>query len=165
MPSTFDIILRLIVAVVLSSIVGLEREYYRKPAGLRTMALVGLGSALFTIASFRVKELFPAALVDPTRIAAQIVTGIGFIGAGAIIRAQASIVGLTTAAMIFAVAAIGMAAGFGLYTEAIAATVITLASIYGLSYLVMIIRKHSKVPPPSLDDQKEKPSSDEIVMH
>ncbi len=155
MPSTLDIILRLVTAMILSSIIGLEREYYRKPAGLRTMALVGLGSALFTVASFRVRELFPSALVDPTRIAAQIVTGIGFLGAGTIIRAQRSIVGLTTAATSFVVAAIGMAVGFGLYTEAITATVLVLGTLFGLSRVVDYVRAHSHAPSPWNDEKDE----------
>lgn len=141
--STSTIAFRLFVAFLLSGIVGFEREWYRKPAGLRTLVIVGLASALFTIVSFRLRDLFPSALVDPSHIAAQVVTGIGFLGAGSIIRARGEIVGLTTAASIFMVAAIGMASGFGLYTEAIVATILVFATFYGLSYIVLFIRNHS----------------------
>lgn len=142
------IIFRLCLAFFLTGIIGLEREWYRKPAGLRTLTIVGLASTLFTLISFRVRELFPSALVDPTRIAAQVVTGLGFLGAGTIIRAKGEIVGLTTAASIFIVAAIGMACAYGLYTEAIATTVLTLMVFFGLSYGVQYIESHSKIPSP-----------------
>src|SRR3954467_8907137 len=114
------IILRLGVAAVLGGAIGAERELRERAAGLRTHAVVCVGSALFTLVSaygfaeFRV--------VDPTRIAAQIVSGIGFLGAGAIIRQGLSVRGLTTAATLWLVAAIGMASGAGYYDAAIIAT-------------------------------------------
>ncbi|MDP2946924.1 MAG: MgtC/SapB family protein [Nanoarchaeota archaeon] len=145
--STLDIIIRLLVVFVLSAIIGFEREWYRKPAGLRTIVLVGVGSALFTLVSFRIQDLFPNSTIDPGRISAQVVTGIGFLCAGAIIRARGSIIGLTTAASVFTVAAIGMAAAYGLFIEAIATTILVLITFYGLSYIVDIIRKHSKIQP------------------
>lgn len=161
--STSDIIIRLLIAFVLSGLIGVEREYYRKPAGLRTLIVVGVGSALFTLVSFRIRDLFPSALVDPSRIAAQIITGIGFIGAGTIIRSRGAIVGLTTAATIFVVAAIGMAAAYGLYVEAVTTTILTLFTFYVLSYVVQYIRHHSKVPPQVHDEDEEEPPG--IVMH
>ena len=118
----WDLILRLIIAFALGAAIGLEREYTRHPAGLRTMALVAGGSCLFT----SIGAYIGLQHTDPTRIAAQVVTGIGFLGAGAILRQQDQVKGLTTAATIWTVAAVGMAAGLGLFLVAIAATVLTL---------------------------------------
>ena len=106
-----ELALRLLVALLLGAVIGLEREYHRHPAGLRTMAMVSVGSCLFTLLGVEVGN----ANTDPTRIAAQVVTGVGFLGAGAILRQGISVHGLTTAASIWVVAAIGMAVGFGLY--------------------------------------------------
>ena len=106
-----ELALRLLVALVLGAIIGLEREYHRHPAGLRTMAMVSVGSCLFTLLGTALGNKN----TDPTRIAAQVVTGVGFLGAGAILRQGRNIHGLTTAASIWVVAAIGMAVGFGLY--------------------------------------------------
>ncbi len=121
-----DMVIRLVVAAVLSSVVGWEREMAAKPAGFRTLGLVGLGSALFAILS---AEAFPG-ISDPTRIAAAVVTGIGFLGAGTIIRIGRSVKGLTTAASIWAVSAIGVAVAFGLYPIAIAGTVLSLLILH-----------------------------------
>ncbi|MDD5431167.1 MAG: MgtC/SapB family protein [Candidatus Pacebacteria bacterium] len=112
---TLDILQRIVFAVVLGAIVGIEREFAHKTAGMRTHALVSVGSALFSIVS----SAFSGPNADPSRIAAQIVTGIGFIGAGLIIFQQQKIQGLTTAAGVWAVAAIGMACGFALYSVAV----------------------------------------------
>lgn len=107
----------LVVALALGAAVGWERELENRPAGFRTHALVALGAAMFTIVSREMAR--PDA--DPTRIAAQIVTGVGFLGAGAIMRGPDSTVrGLTTAASVWLVAAIGMACGVGLYVVAVA---------------------------------------------
>lgn len=111
-----ELSLRLLVALVLGSLIGIEREYHRHPAGLRTMGAVSLGSCLFTVVG-----AFPLH-TDPTRVAAQIVTGIGFLGAGAILRSGTDVRGLTTAAAIWVVAAIGMACGFGYFIVAAIAT-------------------------------------------
>ncbi|HEY6030006.1 MAG TPA: MgtC/SapB family protein [Gaiellaceae bacterium] len=119
--------LRLVVAASLGAAVGIERELREREAGLRTHLLVSLGSALFTLASaYGFHEWFVAGgnvtRIDPTRIAAQIVTGIGFIGAGAIIREGLSVRGLTTAATLWIVAAIGLASGAGYYWPAVITT-------------------------------------------
>jgi putative Mg2+ transporter-C (MgtC) family protein len=106
---------RLVVGLVLGAAIGFERELHRQPAGFRTHSLVALGAALFTIIS---AYGFAGAAVDPTRIAAQIVSGIGFIGAGAILQYRGNIRGLTTAASLWSVAAVGMAAGAGLLVVA-----------------------------------------------
>lgn len=114
--------LRLALAAVLGGAIGLEREYRHKPAGLRTNMLIALGSALFSILSVGLA----AGSGSPDRVAAQVVTGIGFLGAGAILRSGDHIHGLTTAATIWVNAAIGMAAGLGSYTIATVAAAITL---------------------------------------
>ena len=101
---------RLLVAAALGALIGLEREIHDHPAGMRTHLLVSVGSAGFTVLSI---FAFPAPGADPARIAAQIVTGVGFLGAGAILKEGATIRGLTTAASLWAVAAVGMAAGAG----------------------------------------------------
>jgi putative Mg2+ transporter-C (MgtC) family protein len=125
--STGEVALRLVVAAALGAAVGLERELREREAGLRTHMLVSLGSALFTLASaygFNEFLVNGGAVVraDPTRIAAQIVTGIGFIGAGAIIRQGGSVRGVTTAATLWVVAAIGLATGAGYWEAAILTT-------------------------------------------
>jgi putative Mg2+ transporter-C (MgtC) family protein len=129
-----DALLRLAVAAGLGGAVGLERELREREAGFRTHMLVSVGSALFTIAGaygFRDFLVSGGNIVraDPTRIAAQIVTGIGFLGAGAIIRQGLSVRGLTTAATLWVVAAIGLTVGAGYYWAAVFTTVIALVSL------------------------------------
>jgi putative Mg2+ transporter-C (MgtC) family protein len=128
---------RLVVAAALGAAVGLERELREREAGLRTHMLVSVGSALFTLASaygFHDFLVDGGSIVraDPTRIAAQIVTGIGFIGAGAIIRQGLTVRGVTTAATLWVVAAIGLAAGAGYYDAAIVTTAIVVISLWPL---------------------------------
>jgi putative Mg2+ transporter-C (MgtC) family protein len=133
-----DFVLRLVVAGILGVLIGLEREYRAKEAGYRTHFLVAVGSALLMIVS---QHGFDGMLgkegvgLDPSRIAAQIVTGIGFIGAGTIILNRQIVRGLTTAAGIWATAGIGMCAGAGMYALAISATVLTLIGLELLSRL------------------------------
>ena len=141
-----DIVLRIILATVLSSVVGIEREFHHKPAGLRTNVMVGLGSCLFTLVSIRAADIFPAvSAIDPTRIAAQIVTGIGFLGAGTILfeKDRSSVIGLTTAATLWVVAAVGTAIGMGLYVEAIVGTLMVFFTFLVLSKVVNEVRKRS----------------------
>jgi putative Mg2+ transporter-C (MgtC) family protein len=114
---------RVALAAVLSAAIGLEREYHQKPAGLRTNMLIGIGSALFTIVSLGF-ALNGSGSAD--RVAAQIVTGIGFLGAGAILRSSHSVHGLTTAATIWVNAAIGMTVGAGAYRVAVGTTAMAL---------------------------------------
>ena len=118
--SQIEPLLRLALAAGLGALVGFEREVHGRPAGLRTYILVSMGACLFTLVSI---YGFPGS--DAARVAAQIVTGIGFIGAGTIIQAQSSVRGVTTAAGIWAIAAVGMAAGSGLWLLAIVAGVAT----------------------------------------
>jgi len=120
--SSLELMLRLLLAAGLGAAIGVERELRQKPAGLRTNILIALGSALFVAVSIA----FGHAGGTPDRIAAQVVTGIGFLGGGAILRSGTSVHGMTTAATIWVNAAVGMAAGAGLYVIAIAATVIAL---------------------------------------
>lgn len=127
-----DLVVRLLVAAALGALIGLEREVHDHPAGMRTHLLVSLGSAGFTVLSI---YAFPAPGADPARIAAQIVTGVGFLGAGAILKEGATIRGLTTAASLWAVAAVGMAAGAGSWIVAIAITAIVVVSLWPLRLL------------------------------
>jgi putative Mg2+ transporter-C (MgtC) family protein len=124
-----QVILRLVIATVLGSIVGLERERLDRAAGLRTHALVGLGAALFMLVSaFGFTDIMhaPQVSLDPSRVAAQVVSGIGFLGAGTIILRREIVRGLTTAASVWAVAAVGLAVGGGLYLAAASATLLAL---------------------------------------
>jgi putative Mg2+ transporter-C (MgtC) family protein len=120
--SPAELTLRLSLAVGLGAVIGIEREFRRKPAGLRTNMLIALGSALFTILSIRLAQVGGT----PDRISAQIVTGIGFLGAGAIMRSGTNVHGMTTAATIWVNAAVGMAAGAGEFAMATIGTLLTL---------------------------------------
>ena len=135
--------LRLTLGLVLGAIVGFEREFHRQPAGFRTHSLVALGSALFTIVS---GFAFDGPGADPTRIAAQIVSGIGFIGAGTILQYRGNIRGLTTAASLWSVAAVGMAAGAGMWILAIMATVLMLIVLSILDRVERLARRHLGMP-------------------
>jgi putative Mg2+ transporter-C (MgtC) family protein len=141
-----EALLRLSLAAVLGGMIGIERELREREAGLRTHLLVSLGSALFTIVSAYGFHAFLASgasvvRADPTRIAAQIVTGIGFLGAGAIIRQGFSVRGLTTAATLWVVAAVGLACGAGYYSAAVLSTALVLLALYPLriiAYRILI---------------------------
>ena len=124
---------RLTLAAFLGGIVGLERELKRRPAGLRTNMFICFGSAMFTILSTELASEW--GIGDHTRIAAQIIPGIGFIGAGSILHAKGSVSGLTTAATLFVVASIGMACGGGLYLLAIFATMLIFLSLHVLGIM------------------------------
>jgi putative Mg2+ transporter-C (MgtC) family protein len=132
-----EMVLRLVIALVLGSLIGMERETHGRPAGLRTHVLVCMGSTLFTMASFIIGEPMRAEglAIDPGRIAAQIVTGIGFLGAGTIIHQGSIVRGLTTAASIWVVAAIGLAVGIGTPTMIGLATVASVL-VFGTLYLM-----------------------------
>lgn len=147
MDINFDFLLRIFVAALLGGAIGLEREYRDKAAGFRTHFLVALGSALFMIVS---AYGFEGALVtgehrlDVSRIAAQVVSGIGFIGAGTIIFHKNAVHGLTTAAGIWVTAAIGLASGGGMYQLAVFATVLVLLGLEGFNiYLRRLHRQDS----------------------
>jgi putative Mg2+ transporter-C (MgtC) family protein len=120
-------IVRLILAGILGGIIGLEREIKHKPAGLRTNMFICFGSAMFTILSYELASEYAG---DHTRIAAQIIPGIGFIGAGSILHSRGSVSGLTTAATLFVVASVGMAIGGGLYLTGVFATFVLLLALF-----------------------------------
>jgi putative Mg2+ transporter-C (MgtC) family protein len=130
-----EALVRIAVAAGLGGLIGLERELDEKAAGLRTHMLVAVGSALFTMVGAYGFTDFPASQVDPSRIAAQVVTGIGFLGAGIIFRQGFTIRGLTTAASLWLVAAIGMAAAAGFWKGAVIATIVALVSLRPLEWM------------------------------
>ncbi len=122
-------LIRLIIAGILGGVIGLEREWKRKPAGLRTNMFICFGAAMFTILSEVLAQRLGG---DHTRIAAQIIPGIGFIGAGSILHSRGSVTGLTTAATIFVVASIGMAVGGGMYVTAVLAAIVVAIALNAL---------------------------------
>lgn len=117
-----EIIIRLVLSAIIGMIMGLEREFKYSPAGMRTHALVCLGSTLFTLASFSIEKPY----LDMSRIAAQVALGVGFIGGGVIFKAKDKILGLTTAANLWVLAAIGLIIGIGNYFAAIVTTALAL---------------------------------------
>jgi putative Mg2+ transporter-C (MgtC) family protein len=131
-----DLSVRIVVAAGLGAIIGLEREIHGHPAGVRTHMLVALGSAIFTILSIHGFGQAPGAGVDPTRIAAQIDTGIGFLGAGAILKDGIVIRGLTTAASLWATSAVGLGAGAAQYVVAVVGTIVILVSLWPINALL-----------------------------
>lgn len=139
-PITYEFVLRLFVAAILGGIIGLEREYRAKEAGFRTHFLVALGSGLFMILSqFGFDDVlghYQLVSLDPSRIASQVVTGIGFIGAGTIIFQKHVVRGLTTAAGLWVTSAIGMTAGAGMYVLSIATTVLVLLCLEALYFIL-----------------------------
>jgi len=149
-----NLALRLTVGLVLGAIIGFERELHRQPAGFRTHSLVSLGAALFTVVS---AFGFTGSTVDPTRIAAQIVSGIGFIGAGTILQYRGHIRGLTTAASLWSVAAIGTAAGAGLFVVAITGSILILVILSLLDQVEEITRRRFRVPPSPYPPPPEEP--------
>ena len=137
-----DLAIRMVLAAILGAAIGLEREIHEHPAGMRTHLLVSLGSAIFTVLSIHgFGGIAGQAPVDPTRIAAQIVSGIGFLGAGAILKYGTSIRGLTTAASLWTAAAVGMAAGAGEWLIAAVGTFIVIFSLWPLNRLVERMHK------------------------
>src|SRR3989338_4116236 len=134
MVSQFEMIARLFLAAILSGLVGYEREIHGRLAGFRTHILVCVGSTLIMLTSMYIFEIYRGlATPDPARIAAQVVSGIGFLGAGTIIRFKASVRDLTTAASLCTIAGIGLAVGSGLYVPAAVTTVIVLATLFFLN--------------------------------
>ena len=138
----WNYILTIFVGAILGGAIGLEREYRSKEAGFRTHFLVGLGSALFMVLSMH--GFVPGVIIqrDPARMAAQVVCGIGFIGAGTIIFQKNVVKGLTTAAGLWVTSAIGMAAGVEMYDVAVAATVMVLVCLEAMNFLHHRVFKH-----------------------
>ncbi len=137
---------RLLLASVLGGIIGMEREMSGKPAGLRTVLLICVGATLFTELSIHLAELGASAgggfRGDPARLAAQIVPGIGFIGAGAILHGRGKVTGLTTAATLWTVTAIGIAVGSGAYLEAVGTTLLVLFTLFMLARFERWMARH-----------------------
>lgn len=133
---------RLILAIILGGLIGFEREVKRRSAGLRTHVLVSLGSCLIMLTSLYVFDIYKdIATLDPARIAAGIITGIGFLGAGAIIRSGEAVKGLTTAASLWLVAGIGMGIGCGFYLASLITAVLAIAVLFFLGQLEKVISK------------------------
>ncbi|MFC1731806.1 MgtC/SapB family protein [candidate division KSB1 bacterium] len=139
--SDTELCLRLVIAAVLGGVVGFERELRLKAAGFRTNILICLGAALLTVVSIKITHDYTTTVADPGRIAAQIVTGIGFLGAGAIIQARGAVTGLTTAASIWVTAAIGIAIGAGYYAAAVTVAVLTVITLHSLVPFERVVRK------------------------
>ncbi|MDI6606092.1 MAG: MgtC/SapB family protein [Candidatus Omnitrophota bacterium] len=140
MLTDLQIASRLILSVVLSGLIGFERQFHRRHAGLRTHILVALGSCLIMLTSLYVFDIYKGiAPLDPTRIAAGVITGIGFLGAGTIIKEEEGVRGLTTAASLWVVASIGLAIGIGFFQAAVFTTILTLIVLYFLRYLEWIM--------------------------
>ncbi len=136
MISNLQVLIRLVLSVVLGGFIGLERQIHRRTAGLRTHILVSLGSCLIMLTSLYIFAIYKNEVpLDPARIAAGVITGIGFLGAGAIIRDRTGIKGLTTAASLWVVAAIGLAAGCGFYSASIFTTLLALITLLFLRYI------------------------------
>jgi len=136
-PVEIELVLKLIVAASLGLVLGYEREVHKRPAGLRTHSLVCMGAALFTVISMT----FTGNNVDASRIAAGVVTGIGFIGGGIIFKSEDRVVGLTTAAELWVVGAIGLAVGVGYYFAAAVTTAIVLFILVPLKHIAEEARK------------------------
>jgi putative Mg2+ transporter-C (MgtC) family protein len=134
-----ELMLQVGLATLLGGAIGLERELGGKPAGLRTNILICIGSVLYT----HISIAMVGAAADPTRVAGQIVTGVGFIGAGTILHARGAVVGLTSAATIWVVAAIGVALGSGYYLDGIATTLVVLVVLAGLGRVEKLVQRQS----------------------
>jgi putative Mg2+ transporter-C (MgtC) family protein len=137
-----DLLLKLVAAVLLGGAIGLQREIAGKPAGLRTNILICMGAAMLMDLSIRL-SVGPAGVRvgDPARLAAQVITGIGFLGAGTILHARGTVLGLTSAATIWMVTALGLTVGAGEYVEAVGAGVLVVAVLSGLGRLEYHIRR------------------------
>ena len=140
-----DLLVKLLLAVLLGGIIGFEREIAGKPAGLRTNILICIGAALLMDLSTQIGLVDGKRIGDPARIAAQIVSGVGFLGAGTIMHAQGMVTGLTSAATIWVVAAIGMTVGAGFYVEGIGAGLLVTFVLSGLGGLEHYVRRARRV--------------------
>jgi len=149
-----ELTVRLVVALLLGGVIGWERELARMPAGFRTHALVSLGSAIFTVIS---AYAFTGPGSDPTRIAAQIVSGIGFLGGGAILLYGGTVRGLTTAASLWSVAAVGMAAGAGLYVVATIGALLVIIGLEVFQRVEGVVKRRLDIPPRRRPTDPEEP--------
>ncbi len=149
LTSHSEVFISIFIAMILGMVIGLERFFAHKTAGMRTYALISMGSALFATISQLVVSSFAAYDFDPMRTAAQVVAAAGFLGAGAILHREGRVTGITTASGLWVASAIGLACGFGLYSVAIAATFFTL---FIFIVLWLIERKISNLPIRRTDD-------------
>lgn len=143
LATQLELTARLVVALVLGAVIGWERELQRMPAGFRTHALVALGAAIFTVVG---AYAFAGSNSDPTRVAAQIVSGIGFLGGGAILHYGGTVRGLTTAASLWAVAGVGMAAGAGLLVMATISTALIIIALEVFQRLERVAKRRLNIP-------------------
>src|SRR6267142_555554 len=153
-----ELMLQVGLATILGGAIGMERELGGKPAGLRTNILICIGSVLYTHLSIAMV----GAAADPTRVAGQIVTGVGFIGAGTILHARGAVVGLTSAATIWVVAAIGVALGSGHYPEALLTTLMVLVVLQGLGRIEIFVERQSTRTHLTIHARPEGPALEEI---
>lgn len=144
--------LQVLLACALGGVIGLEREFRGREAGFRTNMLIAMGSCLFTIISIKGFPLAGSAAQDTARVAAQVVTGVGFLGAGAYFQSRHHVRGLTTAATIWMVAAIGMAVGVGGYALAIFTSLLTLVILRLLQPISKTVARHSNGPGESAEE-------------
>jgi len=143
-PENLDMFTRVFVAMVLGMILGIERVFAHKTAGMRTYSLVAIGAALFTVISVQVSETFvDISNFDPLRVASQVVVGLGFIGAGIIIFKGTKISGLTTATGLWVAGAIGVASGFSLYALAVFSTLLVLITFTFMWFIEKQVKKFS----------------------
>lgn len=147
MSDIFEIIVKVILSVLLSSLVGFEREMRQKGAGLRTHILVGLGSTLIVLTSLHLFDIYKdVTIIDPTRMITGIVTGIGFLCAGTIIQAESRVRGLTTAAALWIVSGIGIAVGAGHYSAAIIVSIVVFCVLVSLRSVERKLPRKFKQP-------------------
>lgn len=154
----FQGLFRLVLAIICGALIGLERERGHRPAGLRTHTLVCLGACLVVVTSFWIMEVYGFS-IDPMRMGAQVISGIGFLGAGTIIKAGHDVRGLTTAACLWIVACIGLAIGAGNYVAGIGSTALTLLTLFifklferGMRYYIIPLRIHADTTLDSLEE-------------
>ncbi|MDQ2665994.1 MAG: MgtC/SapB family protein [Gemmatimonadota bacterium] len=155
-----DLLVKLGLAVLLGGIIGFEREVAGKPAGLRTNILICMGAALLMDVSIRIGIVNGVRMGDPGRIAAQIVSGVGFLGAGTIMQSQGMVTGLTSAATIWVVAAIGMSVGAGYYVEGIGAGLLVTFVLAGLGKLEHWVRRARRVTSATIRARVDTPIED-----
>ena len=159
-----DLLVKLGLAVLLGGIVGFERELAGKPAGLRTNILICIGAALLMDLSIHISISDGHRTGDPARIAAQIVSGVGFLGAGTIMQAQGMVTGLTSAATIWVVAAIGMTVGAGFYIEGIGAGLLVTFVLAGLGGLEHYVRRARRVASATVRARIATPETDVVTV-
>ncbi|MBQ8299776.1 MAG: MgtC/SapB family protein [Clostridia bacterium] len=140
-----DTVTKLSIALILSAIIGLERELVHKPAGIKTHTLICISATLVMSLGMYMRNIYPEIVLDPTRLPAQILAGIGFVGAGTIIREGLSVKGITTAASLLSITCVGLAVGAGFYEGAIIATLLIFVILYFTSPIQNAISKKSKL--------------------